>query len=302
MCRFLTQNRLQNNLAETGILESQLGQLDVENCSFSENYVVNGSVVVVEDGIFGLVDTSFERNEYLGGLVFVGEKVLVPSRNESLCQAPELGLNTTNASFVANATARLRANLNRTSDMGCDGVWMQLFKECFDFNLCPMLPPSTNETTSEVPTFAPNDCYSTLEQIANEIGHASAPSTSISIRICAGTVLNADTEYLYTPIEVTHGDFHFECGEGGMLSEGCMIYGGDVQIRIGPDVERVLFSGISFVGAKTLSVLAAGSSASEANFQNCQWRVCNVVEFCVGIVSFSYLTCHSSLTLLLQAF
>jgi hypothetical protein len=209
-----------------------------------------GSLLVVDSGAVNLLLLRVESNSHTESLIVIGENATLET-SDSICT-------------LSNAPS---------DDSICPGILVgdncQATEQCE--TSAPTVAPST--APSESPSFAVRACYDSLQTLQSAIDDATSRPNRATIRVCAGAVLDGDAEWMYSPLMIESGDIRFQCGETGKLSEQCLFHGGDVQLHIGPGVQRVLFSGFSMVNAHQISVVAAGSSGSEALFDNCQWRV-----------------------------
>ena len=253
---YLTVSIGQNNEARAAIVASHNGELLLEACSFENNLVEKGSILLVDGGAVELQELRLERNYFdtSRGVVFVGGDATV-TNSESMCTSSNTGMN-------AEAD-------------GCEGILIKELGDCVNVDPCETLPPTEAPSVipSAAPSFVSRDCYSSLQGLQAAIDDASLRDEPATIRVCANWTLDGNSEWMFSPIEITTGDIRLECGESGQLSEGCIIFGGDIQFHLGPNVKSVEFSGFSMVDAGKVSVVAAGNTKSEASFQNCQWRV-----------------------------
>lgn len=253
---YLTVSIGQNNEARAAIVASHNGELLLEACSFENNLVEKGSVLLVDGGAVELQKLRLERNYFdtSRGIVFVGGDATV-TNSESMCTSSNTGMN-------AEAD-------------GCEGILIKELGDCVNVDPCETLPPTAAPSVipSAAPSFVSRDCYSSLQGLQAAIDDASLRDEPATIRVCANWTLDGNSEWMFSPIEITTGDIRLECGESGQLSEGCIIFGGDIQFHLGPNVKSVEFSGFSMVDAGKVSVVAAGNTKSEASFQHCQWRV-----------------------------
>lgn len=245
-------------------MSSVYGEVVFEACGFAMNHVTDGGLVIAEGGklemqVLRLEENSFETSE--GIFVISGDTVLNSSRS----------------------TCSYNNTLNDSAADTCQGIYVKESKECIDFDPCESLPPSQNPTVAptSAPSFVARDCYDTLQGLQAAIIDAEGRDTLTTIRVCPSSTLDGNAEYDFSPIQLSMGDIQLECGTGGTLSEGCIIFGGvNAQFYIGPKVRSVSFSGFSMVGASTISVIGAGSKDSVATFRNCQWRVSHPSAIC----------------------
>jgi hypothetical protein len=235
-----------------------------------------GSLLVVDSGAVNLQLLRVESNFYTEALIVIGENATLAT-SDSICT-------------LSNAPS---------GDDLCQGILIgdncQVTEQCE--TSFPSMAPSL--VPSEAPSFSARACYDSLQTLQSAIDDATSRPDRATIRVCAGAVLDGDEEWMYSPIMIESGDFRFECGEAGKLSEQCLFHGGDVQLHIGPGVQRVLFSGFSMANARQISVVAAGSSGSEALFDHCQWRVSILASSLFRICHIFVVLVHPLLTYLL---
>jgi hypothetical protein len=222
------------------------------------NQVTAGSVVHVDGGRVDLEGVRFDRNLYDAseGIIFTTANAAL-NYNESTCS-----FNNTSISGSAS--------------QGCEGIFVDDSQECVSLDMCNTFPPTEYPSVapSDVPSFVSRDCYDTLQGLQAAIVDAEEGDEPASIRVCRDTTLDGNAEYKFSPLNISKGVINLECGMRGMLSDGCLLFGGaNAQIYIGPNVKKVSLSGFSMVDAGTISVLAAGRNSSVASFRNCQWRV-----------------------------
>jgi hypothetical protein len=232
--------------------------LEFRDCIMEQNEVTGGSIMYIEGGILHIHQLRLERNTYV---------------------ASE-GIVTTMGTVIMNYTDTMCTFRNTpyigSMEGGCEGIFIRETEECTILERCDTFPPSEYPTMSPsfAPSFVPRDCYDTLQLLQAAIIDAETRSKESIIRVCSGTTLDGNEEYEYSPIRFSKGEHQLICGSDGTLTEECIIFGGAlVQIYIGSYVKSLSISGFSMVGARRLSVLAAGDAKSKAIFQNCQWKV-----------------------------
>lgn len=243
-------------------MASYSGELVLDECEFARNVVQEGSLILAEGSMLELQDLSMIGNNVTTGLVYIGENATLSSTSGGICS-------------LSNSAPKNDTNSSGT----CEGIKLEDADNCLALGECETQAPSLSPTAgsaapSTAPSFVPRACYSTLGSLKSAIELAATQTNEReTIRVCAGAVLDGNTEWEHSPIEIKTGSLRFECGTTGSHSENCMIFGGDIQIRIGPGAGRVLFSGFTLVDAKQVSVLAAGSATTEGLFEDCHWKV-----------------------------
>lgn len=132
----------------------------------------------------------------------------------------------------------------------------------------------TSLLPSHDPTSAPS-CYDNTSDLVKAIDILSITTSSINtIRLCPRTIFDFDRldDSSNLPLRIERGSLTFQCGELGLRSDECVIFGGIRQFEVGTALE-VNFVGITFVGATIESVTVTRLSSSSILFMNCIFAV-----------------------------
>jgi hypothetical protein len=127
--------------------------------------------------------------------------------------------------------------------------------------------------------------YTSIEALTEDmnseierIGEGGEPQDSYFLILCPSTTFSTASEALMPILDgVT-----FSCGESGSITQGCVISGGDTNIRIedsgvaGYQLEAMNFVGITFEGFTGDSIFSRATARTEAPgvvFSDCIWQV-----------------------------
>lgn len=151
-------------------------------------------------------------------------------------------------------------NQNGGATLKCEGVYQEKNGKCarFSASSCPLRQNST-------------ECFDDWRNLSLAV----ESSTSGGVfRICSNTVLDVDQNQAeMAPIVIQQNGTVIQCGDHGNRSDSCVISGGDIQFRVIDSPTGVIFSGLTHVLARKISIDAAGTQEAEASVLDGEFMV-----------------------------
>jgi len=147
----------------------------------------------------------------------------------------------------------------------------------------PSSNPSISHISSNQPSLFPTvsayeiiDCFLDWELLSNSIKLTSSSEHEGAIfKLCPRTVFNVDLQSnsSSSPIIINRSYVTIQCGENGLRTDECVVYGGNNQFQIVGSPIGVQFIGVTLVGATGVPVIAAGDYNAEVTFSSCIFAV-----------------------------
>jgi len=294
------------NWANTSIISSAVGDLKIEECIFQSNNAQE-SIVSSTFGAAVVIASKFNGNTFSGarGLVFVGKNAILSLDSAESCQNDNIEIanisgNGCNGTFLETVVS---CSFNDTRQV-CGGTCLEM-STCNDSGssapssrvpstkpsplskYLPSLSPSftdvpltdtpsydttlTSHPVTVEPSYMILECYSDWKHLGRAIADARANGEGVAIKICANSLLDAFYEEMFAPIDVKGGNIKIQCGDEGRLEDNCSLYGGKNHFKISNPTKEVTFIGLTFIGARKVSMFGAANASVHAIFDSCRW-------------------------------
>ena len=143
----------------------------------------------------------------------------------------------------------------------------------------PSLPTAVQSPRPTGTSIDLGGCASTWADLVLLLENGAAAGTQ-TLLICPGAALTlGDAD---GPMVISDGtDVTIQCGANGDIADDCSISGGAVQFELTGAPDSVTFRGLQMRAATVVSVLAAASASTRAEFKRCQWEVGAIEPHCV---------------------
>lgn len=229
------------------LLEESTVEVALSRCSFQNNDVTK-SLVISKGAMLDVSSCSFSSNRVGDSIVSVEAGRLII---KSTCFEDDGFLVTSDSGTSVESVSNYATSTIKSDNAACAGIFYTDSEECAVFNA----------TFCEAPVDA--TCFSDWYNLSQALDTARNLGKGSVFKLCQDSLLKADQ---FNPIELDVDGTVIQCGESGVLADGCTITGGTVQFHV---TGNVGFKGVNLLNSSVAAIHAAGDKSRILDIDNC---------------------------------